>query len=73
VHHRAEDDRRDQHSDRLDEGIAERLHRGCQIGISHAERDAKPHRDQDLHPQFFPPGLRAPLLDRENSHFRPTP
>src|SRR6516225_875205 len=30
VHHRAEDDRRDEHADRLDEGVAQRLHLGAE-------------------------------------------
>ena len=32
VHDRAEDDRRDEHLDQLDEGVAERLHRLAQPG-----------------------------------------
>jgi hypothetical protein len=31
VHDGAEDDRRDQHADQLDEAVAKRLHRGAEI------------------------------------------
>ena len=40
VHDGAEDDRRDQHADRLDEGVAERPHPHADIRIEVAERDA---------------------------------
>ena len=59
VHHRAEDDRRDEHADRLDEGVAQRLHLGAETGVEVAQCNADRHRDQHLKPQLQIPGLLA--------------
>ena len=47
-HDRAEDDRRDQHLDELDEAIAERLHGRAGLGIEMPERDARGDGDEHL-------------------------
>ena len=52
VHDRAEDDRRDEHADGLDEGVAERFHPRADVGIEPAERDAGGHRHQHQEPQL---------------------
>ena len=49
VHHGAEDDRRDQHLDQLDEAVAERLHRHADVRIELPEQDADHDRGQHLH------------------------
>jgi hypothetical protein len=59
VHDGAEDDRTDQHPDRLDEGIAEWLHLRRQIGIEDPEQDTERHGDQHLHPKLRPPAPRS--------------
>ena len=52
VHHRAEDDGRDQHADRLDEGVAEWRHPRTGIGVERAERDAGGHRQEHQKPEL---------------------
>jgi hypothetical protein len=52
VHHRAEDDGRDQHADRLDEGVAKRRHPRAGIGVEDAERDAGSHRQKHQEPEL---------------------
>ena len=54
-HHGAEDDRRDQHADELDESVAERAHADGGIGRRHAERDAGRHADKHPDPKLGPP------------------
>jgi hypothetical protein len=44
----AEDDRRDDHPDQLDEAVAERLHRRAGSGPDMSDEDAGHGRDQDL-------------------------
>jgi hypothetical protein len=63
-HARAENDRRNQDADRLDEGVAERLHPYAGIRIDVAERDAKHHRPEHEEPKLQVEGLRALALDR---------
>ena len=46
--HRAEDDRRDDHLDQLDERVAERLHRFAGLGPEMAEDDPADDREQHL-------------------------
>jgi len=48
VHHRAEYDRRDDHLDRLDEGVAEGLHLLAELRVEMAEQDAERDRGQHL-------------------------
>jgi hypothetical protein len=48
-HHRAEDDRRDDHLDELDEAVAQRLHGLAERGIEVAEQHADDHRGDHLH------------------------
>ena len=50
-HHRAEDDRRDDHLDELDEAVAQRLHRFPDRRIEVAEQHADDHRGDHLHVQ----------------------
>ncbi|MGY4289933.1 peptidoglycan/xylan/chitin deacetylase (PgdA/CDA1 family) [Bradyrhizobium sp. LM2.7] len=64
VHDGAEDDRRDQHPDRLDEGVAERLHLGACLGTGDPKHDAGCHGDEHLDPELPPPGAAARLVDR---------
>ena len=52
VHHGAENDRRDEDADRLDECVAERLHLRAERGIAFAERDAERHRHQYQEPEL---------------------
>ena len=52
VHHRAEDDRRDQHADRLDEGVAEWRHPRTGLRVERAERDAGGHRQEHQEPEL---------------------
>jgi hypothetical protein len=52
-----EDDRRDQDPDRLDEGVAERLHLDGKLGPQSAQRHADRHGDHHLNPQLLPPDL----------------
>lgn len=66
---RAEDDRRDQHPDCLDEGVAKRLHPGAPLGIDDPKRDSGRHGDQHLDPELLPPGAAARLVDRERRHW----
>ncbi len=47
-HHRAEDDRRDDHLDQLDEAIAERLHARAHRGVKVAQGDAGNHGTHHL-------------------------
>jgi hypothetical protein len=47
-HHRAEDDRRDDHLDQLDEAVAERLHRRAGLRIKRAQQHAQHNGDDDL-------------------------
>jgi hypothetical protein len=66
VHHRAEDDGRDQHADRLDEGVAKRRHPHAGIRIQRAERDAGGHRQEHQEPELQierPRRAAACLLD----------
>ena len=51
VHDRAEDDRRDQHPDDFDEGVAQRLHAHGKPRIEVAEQDAGENRGPDLEVQ----------------------
>ncbi|MGY3292520.1 hypothetical protein ACVWWP_005587 [Bradyrhizobium sp. LM3.6] len=60
----AEDDRRDQHADRLDEGVPKRLHLGARLGIDDPKRNAGRHGDEHLDPELLPPGAAARLVDR---------
>src|SRR3954454_25069399 len=48
MHDRAEDDRRDQHLDQLDEAIAQRLHLLAQLRIKMAKQDAENDSGQYL-------------------------
>jgi hypothetical protein len=48
VHHGAEDDRRDQHLDQLDEGVAERLHLRPELRVEVSEEDAGQDGGQHL-------------------------
>jgi len=57
VNHGAEDDRRDQHPDRLDERVAQRLHLCTQAGPGSAEHDPDNHSGQNLHPKLLIPGV----------------
>ena len=57
VHHGAEDDRGDQHLDQLDEGVAERLHAGAELGVEVPEQDAQHDGAQDLDVEVPVPGL----------------
>lgn len=54
VHDGAEDDRRDQHPDRFDEGIPQRLHLGARLGANDPKRDAGRHGGKDRHPYPVP-------------------
>src|SRR5215472_16084007 len=76
MHDRAENDRRDQDADRLDEGIAERLHSYPGIGIEVAECDAHHHRREHEKPKLQIEGLNALALNRAGRacliHIRPT-
>ena len=66
VHDRAKDDGRDQHADRLDEGVAEGPHPHACIRVEVAERDAGDHGQKHQEPelQIERPGRSAaPLLD----------
>ena len=47
-HHRAEDDRRNDHLDQLDEAVPERLHRSAGLGIEMSQKDADHDGDDDL-------------------------
>ena len=58
MHDGAENDRRDQHLDQLDEGIAERLHRCADLGVEVPEQDAEHDRHEDLHVEMLVPGGR---------------
>ena len=49
MHDGAEDDRRDDHLDHLDEGVAERLHLLAEIRIEVPERDTDRDRGEHLH------------------------
>ena len=51
-HDRAEHNRRDEHADGLDEGVAERLHALASRGREVAEQHAGGHRPQDVNPQL---------------------
>src|SRR3712207_2713629 len=61
VHHRAEDDGRDQHLDQLDEGVAERLHLRPDLGPEVAEQDADHDGGQHLDVEVLVP------LDRKST------
>ena len=50
VNHGAEDDRRDQHADRLDERVTQRLHLRAKTWPEHPQQDSDRHREQHLHP-----------------------
>src|SRR5438045_1082755 len=63
-----EDDRRDQDPDRLDEGVAERLHLRARLGIEYPKHDALRHGDEHLDPELLPPGAAARLIDRKRCH-----
>jgi hypothetical protein len=49
VHDHAEHDRRDDHRDQLEEGIAQDLQADRKVGSGHAEHDAEDQSGQDLH------------------------
>src|SRR5262249_6596257 len=57
--HRREDDGRDHHPDRLDEGVAQRLERRRDLWLDVAERDAERDADEDLDVQLAE-GTHAP-------------
>ena len=52
VHDGAEDDRRNEHADCLDKGIAKRLHAGADFWVTHAKRHADRHRHQHQKPKL---------------------
>ena len=64
MHDGTENDRCDEDADRLDEGLAERLHTHAGIGIEVAERDAERHRHEHEEPKLQVEGRRALGLDR---------
>ena len=49
VHDGAEDDRRDEHLDQLDEPVAERLHRLAELRVEMTQQDAEHDRGKHLH------------------------
>ena len=53
VHHDAEDERRDDHLDELDEAVAERLHLRGEVGPEDADDDAEDEGDHDLAEEGF--------------------
>ncbi len=59
VHHRAENDRRHQHSHEFNEQVAKRLPRIGVRGPHAADEYAQHHRNQDLDGEMFVPGTRA--------------
>ena len=62
-HHRAEDDRRDQHLDQLDEAVAQRLHRLPGFGPEIPEQHAGHDGDEHLHVERCverPPARKRP-------------
>ena len=56
-HHGAEDDRRDDHLDELDEAVAERLHRRPGLGEEVAEQNAEDDGDDHLEVEALVEGL----------------
>ena len=68
-HHRAEDDRRDDHLDQLDEAVAERLHGGAGLGSEPAEHHAE--RDGQQHLQVEPTVGRALLAGSGHAQMSP--
>jgi hypothetical protein len=69
VYDGAEYDRCDQHADRLDEGLAKRLHLACKLRIDNAKGKADGHGNEDLNPELLPPSPSALLADRQSRHF----
>ena len=63
--YRAENNRRNQHADELDEGVAERTHLHGEVWIGHAERDTSRHADQYPDPELSPPRPGAARLCRQ--------
>jgi hypothetical protein len=59
VHHRAENDRRDQHADELDERVAQRLHLYAEPRIEFPERDPDHHTGEHPHPELRVPAFRT--------------
>lgn len=68
MHHRAEHDRRHQHSHQFDEEIAQRLHELGKLRPDHANGDSEHHRNENLHRQVPKPGPAPWNGDRCISH-----